>query len=548
MGIPSYFSQIIKKYGKIIHKFKHGSKSVHNFYLDSNSIIYDAINEYKKPTTMTNEEYERKIYEIICNNIEELIEVVCPANCVFIAFDGVAPLAKMKQQRERRYKSHVIASLEKQIKYNSFENTWDKTAITPGTNFMKNLNKYLKQYFNKFQEKQLSLRVIVSGTDDVGEGEHKIFSFMRQHNTYHSESNTMIYGLDSDLIMLCLNHLHISENIFLIREMPQFASVIQRQTAEPVSEDSSDDDEEELYMLDIKSLSIALMREMGCTTFNDTMAKRKMLDYVFISFMLGNDFLPHFPALNIRTNGMDILLDTYFDTIPEHKSLNDGKKINWKLFKKFVSRLAEYEHDEMKREYKQRNKTEDRFYPVNTVEERLHKMNSIPMRFRTTEKFIDPFTSGWEYRYYDKLLHITSRDSDIFKRLCVNYLEGLEWVMKYYHSGCVNYRWEYKHSYPPLLVDLVKYIPTFSVTFVEENMTPVNEITQLSYVLPVWSLKFLPEKLHVKLLEEYGDNYSDKFHMEWSYCKYFWEAHPELNSIDLDEFEETVMGVIDTYE
>ena len=43
MGIPSYFSHIVKKHRHIIKKFIPDKDTIHNLYLDSNSIIYDAV-------------------------------------------------------------------------------------------------------------------------------------------------------------------------------------------------------------------------------------------------------------------------------------------------------------------------------------------------------------------------------------------------------------------------------------------------------------------------------------------------------------------------
>ena len=533
MGIPSYFSQIIRKYGNIIHKLNKDDKTIHNLYLDSNSIIYDALHELKRIKEQTKDAYEIALCHQVCIKIQRIIDEIKPTDCVFIAFDGVAPLAKMKQQRERRYKSHIISSLQKNINQED-DILWNKTAITPGTEFMKLLNHQVTEFFNNPDNGNEHLNIIVSGSHDVGEGEHKIFSFIRQNKSYHKKRNNFIYGLDSDLIMLCLNHLHISNNIFLIREMPSFVSVLQ----------GIEIDDWELYYLDIHMLRSGLMKEMGCETQDSRLSKMKILDYVFITFMLGNDFLPHFPALNIRTSGMDILLETYHDIIPPDKYINDGERINWKLFKKFIRSLSQLEEDIIQKEYKDRGRFENRFYPVNTDEERIMKMNAIPVRFRKTEHYIDPFTPGWKDRYYAELLHITNKSGSMKKKLCVNYLEGLEWTMKYYHKGCINYRWEYKHDYPPLLCDLIKYIPEFDTVFVSRSLKPVNELTQLCYVIPKWSFELLPEILHESLLDKFGEHYSESFPLEWSYCKYLWESHPVMSRTNLDEFEEFINNTV----
>ena len=66
------------------------------------------------------------------------------------------------------------------------------------------------------------------------------------------------------------------------------------------------------------------------------------------------------------------------------------------------------------------------------------------------EKYIDPYTSMWQKRYYETLFN--NEDNHYFKKqVCLNYMEGLEWVMNYYTTGCIDWRWTYKYNYPPLL-------------------------------------------------------------------------------------------------
>ena len=43
MGIPSYFSFIVKNHVNIIKKLNKTNRQYNNFYLDCNSIVYDGV-------------------------------------------------------------------------------------------------------------------------------------------------------------------------------------------------------------------------------------------------------------------------------------------------------------------------------------------------------------------------------------------------------------------------------------------------------------------------------------------------------------------------
>jgi 5'-3' exonuclease len=113
--------------------------------------------------------------------------------------------------------------------------------------------------------------------------------------------------------------------------------------------------------------------------------------------------------------------------------------------------------------------------------------------------------------------------------------------MKYYTSGCADWRWCYKYDYPPLFCDLIHYIPFFETEFVENKKpSPVTELVQLCYVLPRQSLNLLPEKLYNNLVAKHLDWYKSDCDFTWAYCRYFWESHVQLPYIDIDELEKFV--------
>ena len=625
MGIPSYFSDIVKRHKNIIKNLGLLPR-IHNLYMDTNGLIYDAVRLIGSNRGMSDDDYETALINMVCERITEYVKMIRPESKVFIAFDGVAPVAKLNQQRERRYKSWFTTIVEQTINCKSgtatgaatgakalpgtFTKAWNTSSITPGTRFMTKLNTRMREYVATQAYAGTGPAYIYSGSDTSGEGEHKIFEYIRAFPEYHKDTTTLIYGLDADLIMLCLNHLHISENIFLYRDTPEFIQSLDNTL-------SKDDH----YFLDIPTFACsleAIMRESKTTgvaagiivgavaavpeTRITSAVVAAIDDYIVMTFMLGNDFMPHFPSLNLRTIGMTILLQVYADVFRDtsqylvRRTKNHVKEIVWKTMRVFIEKLAANEHEFLMNEHKTRDKQSRRFgggggggggdrsrggnhfsntaatggasaakvdmtelagvacdrviQMVSSVD-KCHTMldfMSIPLQERSAEKYIDPFRDNWEYRYYDALFEIdlynSSSGRDKLRMICVNYIEGLEWTMRYYSSGCVDWRWTYKYPYAPLLKDLVRYVPHIDTAMFKEGVppNPVRDLVQLCYVLPMSGHGLLPPAVADKLKREYSHYYCDKLDFKWSYCKYFWEAHTELPHIRISDLEDVIAG------
>jgi 5'-3' exonuclease len=533
MGIPSYFSYIVKNHPSIIKKYASTALKIDNLYLDCNSIIYDTYSkmEFNKLT----ESVAISIIKLVIQKIEEYITIIKPSKTVIIAFDGVAPVAKLEQQRQRRYKSWYQNEISKVIFKKEKDDPWNTTAITPGTKFMAELNEMVTEHFtNHSTYIKFSIpNIIVSGSNFVGEGEHKLFEYIRLYKEQHLKQTTVIYGLDADLIMLSINHLPLCPEIYLFRETPHFIQSI----------DSSLEPNEN-YLLDIPQLNAAIMKYMNNDRELSTEQKKnKVYDYIFLCFFLGNDFLPHFPAINIRTGGVDKMMNAYKATIGDtNENLTDGKTIFWGNVRKVVQFLANLEEQYIIKEHLSRNNREKYNIPDSTPEEKYKKFEATPTLEREMERFINPVKPYWQTRYYRGLFGIKSDTKNEHRRdIAINYLQGLEWTMKYYTSGCPDWRWRYKYNYPPLLQDLIQYVPVFETEFVPyKSLKPVTEIIQLCYVLPRTSLHLLPNKLFQELLRRYDHWYKGDCEFVWAYCRYFWEAHVEMNEIDLEELESFV--------
>ena len=527
MGIPSYFSYIVKNHRNIIRKLNKNTK-IDYMFLDSNSIIYDCLHKLSNNYEPSKkEEFEIQLINKTIEKIEEYVSIISPSKGVYVSFDGVAPVAKLEQQRTRRHKSLLEYKLNKHLNP-KFIDTWDKISITPGTRFMHNLNSRLSSYFNKKGELYK-----FSGSNEVGEGEHKIFQYIRSNHTIMKNKSIVVYGLDADLIMLGINHLHISKKIYLFRETPEFIKSI----------DSSLIPNEN-YIIYLNELSNGIVTHMK--NFNKANITENVIkDYMFMCFFLGNDFLPHFPAVNIRTLGIHILMNAYKEVLgSSKKTIIQNNKIQWSVLSKIVEVLSENEHDNLLREHTSREKLSKRQYPCKTYEEQMEKYNKIPITNREIEEYINPIQRGWEKRYYDKLIHCDNNRHNV-KKICINYLEGIEWTFNYYSGNEIDWNWKYNYHYPPLLKDLKKYIPhwNYDILNIETPKNDINEYIQLAYVLPKEKLHYLPPKYHYKLLENLDEYYLEDYDLEWSYCKYMWEAHPNLPNLSVKTIKDLFMLV-----
>jgi 5'-3' exoribonuclease 2 len=353
MGVPAFYRWLTSRYPKIVLNniedlrpaaVDRPEEEVYdNLYIDMNGLIHPCAHPEDRPAPTS----EQEIYENIVKYVDRLFAAVKPRRLLFLSVDGVAPRAKMNQQRARRYRAaqqkkerdeltaEVLAEMFPEVALPDHA-LWDSNVITPGTAFMSNLSDYLHSYI---EEKMLSdqawqdIKVIFSDASVCGEGEHKIMGFIRSQRSqegYDPNQHHVVHGLDADLIMLALGTHEPKFSILREEQLSPYEKKKERRRLSRTSQ-SPDDGEEEANPADdwvhaqkLLCLRVEYLREYFASEYSflrDSFGERYDLervidDLIFLCYFVGNDFLPHLPTLEIREGGIDTLLNAYKELVP----------------------------------------------------------------------------------------------------------------------------------------------------------------------------------------------------------------------------------------
>ena len=497
MGIPSYFHFLLKNHKRILTQ--KNQICCDDLCIDANSLIYDSVHELKVI------EDTKLIYEKVKKKIYELIRINKPTQKTYVCFDGVPPFPKMVQQRQRRFKSVLTKQILKDT-----SNTWNTNHITPGTDFMIGLDTYLQ---NAFKQERM---IIFSGTDEKGEGEHKICKLLRQN---HNSRNIVIYGLDADLIMLGLLLHGEGFNIYLYKETKHFEYISQ------VNPDTH-------YYFEINVLGEEIHSLLEGST-----KEQCICDYIFLCFLCGNDFMPHIPAIHIRNDGIVLLIEKY--RVLKRPLIDMNKKqIMWSSFHAFIHLFKEEEEDYIAQNIMWKLKRK-RFIKTTNEEERL---NALPCM--DTEKETYLLNNMTSYNTY--ILH----QHDV-EEVCLSYLKLLEWTWYYYNGIEKNDYIYYTYPYGPRFVDLLQYTPIFdSHSFLDSNtgFEDTDVYSQLFFVLPhVNHKEIIPCNIYDKcvniLYDEMPELLQMNFSFEYFLCNYFWESHLHMGDFNMKKLDKIIKQI-----
>ena len=462
--------------------------------------------------------------------LDKIISYVEPKKGIYLAIDGVAPVAKIKQQRSRRFKSVADKIMWDNIKRKHnrpLSHHWNNNAITPGTEFMVKLHNKIIDWAYK-----LNKNVIYSSCFTPAEGEHKLLQFIRSNQRENNDFSYVVYGLDADLIFLSLAT--ESNKIYLLRE----ANEINRNESKEV----------------LNYVSIRIMKKSIVNTIKYYLEKSINLtmninetkivnDFIFMCYFLGNDFLPHIPSLDIHKSGIESLIITYTETINEiiiknnsiQYLLND--KINTDFLEIFINKLSKLEENILRNHFAKGRRWMK--CDGDNYEKEIFKIENLQF------KIIDPIQLGsdtpeeWRARYYKHHWNIAENEIEEFsEKLVKHYLMGLKWVTIYYFDDCPSWNWYYPFDYPPFISDIAKYLPKINlnnINFIKGK--PLKPLMQLLSVFPPQSNNLIPKSLRKLMLNRKSSlayMYPSDFEQDFINKTKHWMAIPKLPPLDID--------------
>jgi 5'-3' exonuclease len=296
MGIPSYYKKLTSSVTGLVSKQCPFNDGIDWLWMDFNCLIYHCLHREDTPPypgDMYKDEWEAEFIEHVMKYTHKVIQKVNPVRGTRICIDGVVPMAKMRQQRLRRFKSSWMTvngvangPLKEGDCDNKGSDKWDTNSITPGTHFMSKLRNRLEKMSSTGKKK-----IHISSSDEPGEGEHKIMADWR---TREYSGNVVVYGLDADLIVLSILNKELLEvdyqiplNVCLFRE---------EIVSGKIERDSLGEEEFEWF-------SVNELRDYLCKDIVPDRRTEFIIHYCFAMSILGNDFLPSSLGLKIRDDG-----------------------------------------------------------------------------------------------------------------------------------------------------------------------------------------------------------------------------------------------------
>jgi len=533
MGVPKLFRWLSNKYPQIISNV-HSNNMIEYLFFDLNGLIHPVCRSLNNQSF--NEQY---MYERIKKYIIYIVNLVKPSKAVYLIMDGVAPYAKILQQRQRRYKSIDYRKRKQEFckKYNiPYVKEWDSNAISPGTNFMKKLSLYLHTHFvkNKSTLETSTNSYIINDTLQIGEGEHKIIEIIYSNNL----NNVCIYGLDADLILLSWGlYTRKNINITLIREKSNYFKMQNDflYLNIPVLVQS--------FLIEFKNDDNKFDNEICQSNYNDNQI---CIDFIFISIFLGNDFLPNLFGINIASRGIEFLCICYKKCIHMNNSfklinvVNNHISIEWKSVCIYLQQIyhcyqneiiPEFYLDYINHEPKLRIQREyveyEKLYP--NIQREYFELENIgkkqdPLNLKNCSNEKDNyivFTSNYYDRYFDMK---SINDTKFHEHIVANYLTGFYWVIEYYlkyyykqehYTKKKNISFGYHYNYPqsPLPQYIIEYLTKYETVyyneFLNEPFVPYNALNChhcLQIILPKESSHLIPNNEKSDNSSESNDN------------------------------------------
>nr|CAB3482338.1 unnamed protein product [Digitaria exilis] len=339
MGVPAFYRWLAEKYPMVVvdvveeepaeiegvkvpvntSKPNPNGLEFDNLYLDMNGIIHPCFHPEDRPSPTTFAE----VFQCMFDYIDRLFVMVRPRKLMYMAIDGVAPRAKMNQQRSRRFRAAKDASdaaAEEERLRAEFERegrklpakqqsqTCDSNVITPGTEFMAVLSVALQYYIH--------LRL----NYDPGWKQIKVVYTPGQQ----------------DKCFICGQVGHLAANC--------------EGKAKRKAGEFDDKGEPIVPKKPYQFLNIWTLREYLEYEFRmpnppfQIDFERIVDDFIFMCFFVGNDFLPHMPTLEIREGAINLLMAVYKKEFPSMGGyLTDSCTPDLNRVEHFIQAVGSYE-------------------------------------------------------------------------------------------------------------------------------------------------------------------------------------------------------------